>query len=529
MFDSREIRVQPRGTNTTASLTSNDKEVVFQLSDLDHLMPKTYVHLVEIFRLPADTNKAFVLAILTNGLSRALADDPILTGTLHFDNEAKRIVVKKRPDSSVGLFVKGEVSQSPTEDDNNISLPSFSEMEREDFPGHWLKAEKVLPAPFSDLVANPADDLATDGPEVCAFQVTFIEGGLILGLAIYHQVCDGNGFEAFLDNWSRHAMTEFEGIVTNEATLATSTQPLTTHADHGRESILAKGNKTTEHKDLEAWRALENKFPMYTFHLRVPSPPPVDVNMPIITSRIWHFPKSKLQKLKNFCSSSNDSTKDCHPSSYDVILALIWRVFLRAKQPLLQPDPTTPTKVLYAVNARGRSSPAFPEGYIGSGVCVQQPSQPFTISDVLQGTLDDVASSDSAVATLALLARTVRALTNSVTPEYISDVVSFIANAPDRRWIEFSIKWVLGLDCLSTSWHKMKSYETHDFGFGTPAALRFPDPKFEGWVFVYPTRQDKKDSVDEGLEVSLVLEESCYARLEQDRELALFAERRGLD
>lgn len=529
-MDSHGIRVQPCGTNTISSLISNEKDVVFQLSDLDHLMPKIYVHLVEIFRLPADTNKAFVLDILTNSLSRALADHPILTGTVHLDNEAKRIVVKKRPDSSVGLFVKGQASQSPTEDDTNTSLPSFTQMEQEDFPGHWLKADKVLPAPFQDLVANPADDLATDGPEVCAIQVTFIEGGLILGLAIHHHLCDGNGLEAFLDNWSRHAMAESKRLVSNEAALATITPPMTTHADFGREAVLTTGNKTTQPKEQEAWRALENKFPMYTVHPRPPSPPPADFKMPIITSRIWHFPRSKLQKLKDLCSSSSsDSTKNCHISSYDVILALIWRVFLRAKQPLLQADPTTPTRVVYPVNARGRSSPAVPEGYIGSGVCMRQPSQPFTISDVLQGTLEELSGSNSAVATLALLARTVRALTNSVTPEYISDVVSFVGNAPDRRWIEFNIEWVLGLDCLSTSWHNMKSYETHDFGFGTPAALRFPDPKFEGFVFVYPTRRDKKDSIDEGLEVSLILEESCYERLEQDRELALFAERRGLD
>lgn len=75
----------------------------------------------------------------------------------------------------------------------------------------------------------------------------------------------------------------------------------------------------------------------------------------------------------------------------------------------------------------------------------------------------------------------------------------------------------------------MRSYETHDFGFGTPAALRWPDPQFEGYVFVFPGRTGKKGSADEGLEVSLTLEESCYQRLEQDKELALFAEQRGSD
>lgn len=79
-----------------------------------------------------------------------------LTGTLHFNNQAKRIVVKKRPNLSVALLVKGGILHPLPEDHNNISLPSFTCMDREDFPSHWFKTDEVLPASFSDLVVIPA-------------------------------------------------------------------------------------------------------------------------------------------------------------------------------------------------------------------------------------------------------------------------------------------------------------------------------------------------------------------------------------
>lgn len=508
-------------------MINNDQDVVFQLSNLDHMIPKIYVQMVEIFQVSSDIDKASIITILTNSLSRALADHPILTGTLHFDNDAKRAVVKKRQDSSVALFVRGEVLHPRTEDKKNISLPSFSLMDRQDFPGHWLKADKVLPAPFSDLVIIPADDLSTNGPAVCGIQVTSIEGGLVLGLAVSHQVCDADGCETFLDNWFHHARTEIKGMTSSAAAVVSETPPKSTYADLGRKDLLTRGNSITEPKSQEAWRALDHKFPMYKTRSRPPSPPPASVQVPKVKSGIWHFPKSKLSRLKAICTSSSKSTQNCHISSYDAMIALLWRVCLRAKQPLVQADPATPSRAIYAVNARGRCSPALPEGYIGNGVIMPQALQILTISDVLEGTLED--SGSSAAATFSLLAQTVRGTTNSLTPEYISDLVFSAGNTPDLRWVELYVQWFLGIDCLSTSWHKMKSYKTHDFGFGTPAALRWPDPQFEGMIFVFPERTAKQGSVDEGLEVSLTLEESCYERLEQDKELALFAEKRGLN
>ncbi|CAN8097805.1 unnamed protein product [Discula destructiva] len=521
MATSREIRVAPHTASNGTPVPNNNGHAIFQLSDLDLLMPKIYIQMIEIFELPADADKALILSALTKGLSVTLADHPILTGTLNFENEAKRIVVKTRADSSVALFVKEELVDASggggeAVDDN--SLPSFSELDQKDFPVHLLKPAQVLPARFVGTFAVPGDNLGSDGPAVCGAQVTFIEGGLILGLTVTHQVCDGQGCEAILNSWSRHSMAATQESSGRPAA-GTAASPSTTSDFLGRETLTMSGVKRTEPMSQEALSALGDKYPTNKARSGPPAPPPADFKMPVIKSRIWHFPKSKLRELKAICSS-HDKTLTCRISTYDALLAIIWRALVRAKQPLLQPAPGAPSKVVHAVNARGRSSPSIPEGYIGVGVTMPQSYPALTVADVLDGPLKT---------TLPLLARNVRGSTESVTPEYVSDLISFAGNSADLRWTELDMHWVLGLDCMAFSWHGMKSYETHDFGFGKPAALRWPDPQFEGFFFVLPTRTTKKGSDDEGLEIMLGLEESCYGRFEQDEELLQFAEQRGID
>lgn len=68
------IDVRPMGAETEAP------DVIFQLSGLDHLMPKLYVHMIEIFEMPQDVSKDSIVESLVTGLERTLVDYPILSG-----------------------------------------------------------------------------------------------------------------------------------------------------------------------------------------------------------------------------------------------------------------------------------------------------------------------------------------------------------------------------------------------------------------------------------------------------------------
>ena len=76
MADHREIRVKA----TAPAGAVDDLETIHQLSELDLLMPKLYIHMIEIFELVDGVNKDKVVDNITKGLARTLADYPILTG-----------------------------------------------------------------------------------------------------------------------------------------------------------------------------------------------------------------------------------------------------------------------------------------------------------------------------------------------------------------------------------------------------------------------------------------------------------------
>ncbi|KAH7229865.1 hypothetical protein BKA60DRAFT_552629 [Fusarium oxysporum] len=113
--------------------------------------------------------------------------------------------------------------------------------------------------------------------------------------------------------------------------------------------------------------------------------------MPVVKTRIWHFPKSKLQLLKAQCSAGLEP--GTWISTYDAILSIMWRATVRAKSRLLKPDPATPSKAVHAVNGRGRTGFPISDRYIGTAITV--------------------------------LAQAVRESTNSVNPEYMSDLIKY--------------------------------------------------------------------------------------------------------
>jgi hypothetical protein len=171
--------------------------------------------------------------------------------------------------------------------------------------------------------------------------------------------------------------------------------------------------------------------------------------------------------------------------------------------------------LVHAVNTRNTFDPPLPEIFMGNAVAFPR-TEPLTISQLVA---DD---------NLPGLARRVRKSIRTNTPQYIVELPEWVAGLEDRRWININMISFLGMDLAGTSWQAMNVYERHDFGFGVARAIRFPDPQFEGYVFVYPSRaRVKKDAPDEGIEVDICLEKTCHDRLIQDEELLKYAQPRG--
>ncbi|KAK6199709.1 hypothetical protein LQW54_009963 [Pestalotiopsis sp. IQ-011] len=249
------------------------------------------------------------------------------------------------------------------------------------------------------------------------------------------------------------------------------------------------------------------------YHTEPPAPPPADFVPPVVTTRVFHFSKEKLAKLKAECSVGLPAGGVDFISTYDAVAALWWRVQLRARQPWLQYGDDEATRAIHAVNMRRRGETPVSSRFIGASVALPH-SDALTVGQVLRGDLKT---------TLPLLARTVRGVTNQVTPAYIKGQMDWAAGSPDQRWSELGLPWVRGHNCMGLGWHDMKPYTTHDYGFGLPTSFRWPQMAFESFFFMLPSRNP-----EEGFEITFSVEESCFPRVAADEELSAYCEQKGL-
>jgi len=260
------------------------------------------------------------------------------------------------------------------------------------------------------------------------------------------------------------------------------------------------------------WKELDRKFPVLKDGGGTPLPPPADFKMPKLATRMWHFPKSKTEQLK---SQAMAKTGESWISTYDAIMSILWKRITRSKLDLLHPDLAKEVILVHAVNTRKILDPPLQETMMGNAVALPR-TEPIKISELI------------AENNLPEIAQRVRNSIKTITPQYVAELPEWIAGLDDRRWISINMSSFLGMDLAGTSWQGMNVYQKHDFGFGVAKAIRFPDPQFEGYVFVYPSRADVKDNaVDEGIEVCVCLEKGCHDRLMKDTELLRYAQPRG--
>ncbi|KAF7324467.1 Trichothecene 3-o-acetyltransferase [Mycena sanguinolenta] len=486
------VKPQNVATSNRGQKKANGDEI-FQMSDTGHQINSVWIWLVDVFELPDTADREQVTANLVKGLERALGDHPELMGTMHCDNETKRIVIKLPEGGSAALHVKDATA---AED----QIPSFAWYDEHDYPVHRLERAHLIPAEASTLLMQVAADLDTPGPVVAAFQVTFIKGGVIISIAISHQVSDGFGVDAFMTTWAAYSKAATTG---EEARLDANIPP---------HNLFTATTKPTP----DEWEALRGKYPTMKYNT---APPPLlhaDFVLPVVKTRVFHFPRSKLVALKAECSAGLPAGEFI--STYDSVAALWWRAMLRAKRPLLKFDDSQPTHAILAVNMRKRAGKPISSRYIGCSVGIPH-SDDVTVGQALGPRAE----------ALPLLARTIRGATNQVTPEYIDGQMKWAAVGPDLRYNELNMPWFFGQDCMSFGWRDMNPYTSHDFGFGLPSGFRWPEMGFDNFLFVLPSRASVRGKgPDEGLEVTLGMEESYFPHLEKDEELLAFCEQRGL-
>ncbi|KAH8654840.1 transferase family-domain-containing protein [Ilyonectria robusta] len=479
-----ELRVHPKEWDAGPAYER------YPLSLMGHIMPKIYVPVVEVFALPETIEAEATVQNLTAGLEFAISQFPILSGVLEMDATTGRMWVARRRDSTVSLHVKYMLR----EDD----FPSYKELAEKDFPPGSLTGSQLLPEfVTAKQLHSPLGDNNEDGITVAAFQLNFIRGGLIIGLAIHHSVSDGPGCDGFLTTWAENTVAAAKGdpFIPAKQQFGIRGSPL-----------------DVESPTSDRMEELKSKLAVVK-DAGGPMPlPPADFKMPSLVPQMWHFAKSKTDLLKKKASSEGGSWI----STYDAIMAVLWSSVTRAKLEMLHPNLESKATLVHAVDTRKVWEPPLSERFMGVGTSAAR-CEPLTVKDII------------APGNLPKLATAVRASITAMTPQYLSGLLQWIAGHEDQRWLEINVNSFLGMDFGGSSWQGMKVYETHDFGFGLPSALRWPSPALEGFVLLYPSRAGTRDAKnDEGIEVCVCLEESCQKRLMEDQVLLEYAELRGL-
>jgi trichothecene 3-O-acetyltransferase len=469
----REIRVRPLGWEAMSPRQD------FALSEMDHLMPKMYVLISEIFECPRTLDREHIVTSLTRGLETALVSYPILAGVLDMQPATGQLSVSKSRDSDVALHVKYL--------DGDGDFPTFAALEQSGFPVHLIDGNKLLPNTITQkplFVPESPQDGHGSQVVVSTFQISFISGGVIISSAVHHNVSDGPGCDAFLRTWAAASAAAMKGHARSPVLPITHVQP-----------PLVTENKP----DADRMRVLGSQHPVLKNPTGPPSAPPPGFVMPELQTVIWHFPASRADLLQAECSTAKVDV-----SRNNAILALLWKTITRAKIPLLYPSLDKPVTFVHAITTQDS-----PSGSLGTHAAMLR-TGPIPIEDL-------IASNN-----LARVAAMIQSSVDNVSPSFIAEQKEWIRGVDDKRHITVDVDSFLGMDLAGTNWEDsrgLKCYETHDFGFGLPRAMRWPHPRFEGYVALWPNRKAVSKEEDEGVEVCVCLERGSHERLWADGEL----------
>ncbi|KAK3987517.1 hypothetical protein QBC44DRAFT_372032 [Cladorrhinum sp. PSN332] len=467
---------------------SDPEDEFFKLSTLDYCVGQVFTNWALFFKLPDGTNKENIVAILKQGLEVTLSQCRQLCGTLETLPDNQGLCFHKKRESTVEFHIQHL-------EDAEGKYPSFQELESQNFVSQSLGNLSTWCVPPMTYGEKPEAQPSAN-PKASAFKATFIRGGLVFVMHHHHYANDIMGWAGELHQLADNCAAIFK-------------------------------NPSTP--------SLPNWDPSCLDLSRVTAPTPPECEMvdgPVSPLRhpnhkkgewlLFHLPKSKASELKALASPPGDD-RETWISTYDAFNALIWRVLTKHRLTIFPHDLSDPLLWGEAVDMRRRllSPKPVPERMQGNVVYVALSSQSPNLIPPL--TVQQVAHS----APLSTLAQYIRSLTNTVTEENLSAALSGIARIKDKTSLFLRTDSFPPLSNFVTDWRDTEPCEA-DFGFGKPAAMRFPfDTVTAGLAVVYPVRNTGRE--DEGSEFSIAVEKEIKQGLLEDEEWNRWFEFRGVD
>ncbi|XP_062233434.1 hydroxycinnamoyltransferase 4-like [Phragmites australis] len=254
-------------------------------------------------------------------------------------------------------------------------------------------------------------------------QVTYLRcGGVVLGQAMHHSVCDARGAAHFFETWAS---------IARGATLNASVPPCFDH-----KLLAARPTRTV----------------LYDHPEYKPEPEPVDaVVASTYASAIVTMTKGQVSALKARCAGA---------STFRAVVALVWQCVCRARA--LPPE--AETRLYSMIDMRARLDPPLPPGYFGNAV----------IRTSASATVGEVVSSPVGYAARRALAVT------SQGDDYARSLVDYLEGVDAMNLPRSGISRA---HLRAISWMGMSLYKA-DFGWGAPAFMGPALMYYSGFVYV---------------------------------------------
>ncbi|OJD29623.1 trichothecene 3-o-acetyltransferase protein [Diplodia corticola] len=511
---------------------------VFQMSDFDYLAPPVYTMLSLCYKLDEQQSRDTIVQNLKESLQITVDQYRIVAARVQTEAGTGRLSAVRKRDGGVNFTIN-----VMNEADDFLD---FETLNQANFTSEKMDVNKLFPDEVSKRIASIFQD--TSDPPAVVVQANFIRGGLILCVAAHHRISDGTGTNQFVNHWAANS----HALSTKAALPAFDVSRL------DRSPLCFRGPPPSEERMAE----LKQQIGFVHHAGEGDNPQPSTEPISLIT---LHFPKTKLASLKADASptpqdaqgrrdsatsyssdpekstsaedaalgSSTTDTTAAAPvswiSTYDAIVATIWRAVTRARLPVFHSLPGGPpatSSQLHAVDLR--SVAGVPATYYGNAMAL--PTQTLPLS-TLTSLHPPASSSPSPSAhghqpadpSLAAVATAIRAgITRCSTRATAAATAEWIAGTADKSRV--TLPNLIGTGLYCTSWRSMSYYRTADFGFGLPNRVRRPPIVADGIAFVYPQRPEECGAApDEGIDVVLGLAKGTAGRFLADEELLRYA------
>jgi hypothetical protein len=414
---------------------------------MDYVMPRYYANMIMTLRLGTNTSFASAQEILQRSLAKTCDELPVLRRRVfHADSDTHDVC---------GLIEAREHAGPEPEvifNDLSLELPPYDEFVLEGLKQEDLDAGMLLPRGAIHWTLGEA------GVPVVLAQANYLEGGVILGVGVFHSVIDGASLMLLLKLWAANARAiQGGGGGSGAAELGTRVDLHPDSCDYQIPQKLwsAGGRQIPPPADVMAmpadvWRLAGLLHPDVT-NDEISN----GTDQPETRTAVFYMPGASLEVLR-----SDASAAESHITANDALMALLWRVQMRARataagalaDSVYAPDCETHLDTTF--DGRRLFSDDLPWSYMGSMIFIATATM-------------SIGQLTSPTTSLATIAGVIRDSLDAISQERLHEAFGLASGLPDYvvgKSLRYPYATFRGTEVMITS---LLSISAFDINFGS--------------------------------------------------------------